>query len=150
MDLILFVLDGERYALPLGTVERVLPMVAVAPLPKAPSVALGVVNVGGRVIPVVDARRRFGLPPREYGTSAQLVLARTAQRALALPVDAVLGVAEVAADAVTPPDRVLPGIRHVAGIAALPDGLLVIHDLDAFLSLDEEQRLTEALEETAG
>jgi purine-binding chemotaxis protein CheW len=62
-------------------------------------------------------------------------------------VDEVLGVSEVAAEAVAPPDAILPGIGHVAGIVALADGLLFIHDLDAFLSLDEERRLTESLEE---
>lgn len=150
LRLVLFVIDGQRYALPLLTVERVLPMVAVARLPKAPAVALGVVNVHGRIIPVVDVRRRLGFPPREYGLTAHILLARTQRRVLALPVDAALGVTEVAGDAVTPADRVLPGIGHVAGVAALPDGLLFIHDLDAFLSLDEEQRLTEALRELDG
>jgi purine-binding chemotaxis protein CheW len=47
-------------------------------------------------------------------------------------------------------DHLLPGIGHVAGIVALPDGLLFIQDLEAFLSLDEEQRLSAALEEVAG
>jgi len=55
-------------------------------------------------------------------------------------------VTELAPGAVIPPDHVLPGIGHVAGIAALPDGLLFIHDLDTFLSLDEERRLASALE----
>jgi purine-binding chemotaxis protein CheW len=145
-----FRLEEQRYGLPLAAVERVLPMVAVAALPKAPAVALGVINVGGRVIAVVDLRHRLGLPRREYGLTGHLLVARTHRRTLILPVDAVLGVMAVTADAVTSPDRLLPGIGHVAGIVALPDGLLFIHDLDAFLSLDEEQRLSAALEEVAG
>jgi purine-binding chemotaxis protein CheW len=63
-----------------------------------------------------------------------------------LPVDEILGVQEVPSENVTLPDAVLPGTGLVAGIAALSDGVLLIHDLDTFLSLDEEQRLTEALE----
>lgn len=147
LQLVVFVIEGERYALPLPAVERVLPMVAVSPLPKAPAIALGVINLHGQVIPVVDIRRRFDLPPRDYGLTARLLVARTIRRLLALPVDEVLGVREVAAEAVIPPEAVLPGIGHVAGIVALADGLLFIHDLDAFLSLDEEQQLTEALED---
>ena len=146
LRLVVFVVEGERYGLPLEVVERVLPMVAVSPLPKAPAVALGVIDVHGRVIPVVDVRGRFGHPPREYGITAHLLVARTSRRALALAVDAVQGVTELAPGAVIPPDHVLPGIGHVAGIAALPDGLLFIHDLDTFLSLDEERRLASALE----
>lgn len=147
LRLVLFVVEDQRYGLPLETVDRVLRMVAVSPLPEAPPVALGVINVHGQVIPVVDVRRRLGLPARQHDVTAHLLVARTVRRALALPVDVVLGVTDVAADRVTATDRLLPGIGQVAGIAALPDGLLYIHDLDAFLSLDEERGLTEALEE---
>jgi purine-binding chemotaxis protein CheW len=150
ITLIVFDIEGQRYALPLHDVERVLPMVAVSPLPKAPAVALGVINLHGKIIPVLDVRRRFGLPSRDYGLTAHLLVARTVRRSLALPVDAVLGVRHVATETVTPPDGVLPGIGHVAGIAALADGLLFIHDLETFLSLDDEQRLTDALEGLEG
>lgn len=122
-------------------------MVAVAPLPQGPAVALGVINLHGQAIPVVDIRRRFGLPSRDYGLTAHLLVARTSRRLLAVPVDEVLGVKDVAAEAVTPPDTILPGIGYVAGIVALSDGLLFIHDLEAFLSLEEEQQLTQALAE---
>lgn len=150
LRLVVFSIDGQRYALPLSAAERVLPMVAVSPLPQAPAVALGVVNLHGKVVPVLDIRRRFGLPARDYGLTAHLLLTRTSRRTLAVLVDEVLGVQGVAAEAVTPPDAVLPGIGQVAGIVALEDGLLFIHDLDAFLSLDEERQLTEALEEMRG
>jgi purine-binding chemotaxis protein CheW len=145
--LVAFLIDGNRYALRLAQVERVLPLVAVSPLPKAPDIALGVINLGGEVVPVLDLRRRLGFPARGYGVRAHLIAARTARRRVALPVDEALGVMEVAAGAVTPPDAVLPGTAHVAGIAALPDGLLLIHDLDAFLSLEEEAQLGAVLEE---
>ena len=148
LPLVVFTLDGQRYGLPLDAVERVLPMVAISPLPRAPAIALGVINLHGRALPVLDIRRRFGLPSREYGVDARLLVARTIRRTMALPVDEVFGVREVRAETVAPPDAVLPGLAQVAGIAALPDGLLFIYDLDAFLSLDEEQRLAGALEES--
>ena len=150
LQLVVFSIGGQRYALPLHAVERVLPMVAVSPLPQAPRVALGVINLHGRVVPVLDLQRRFGLPPRDYGLTAHLLVARTTPRILALPVDEVLEVQDVAPSAISPPDAILPGIGHVAGIVTLPDGLLFIHDLEACLSLDEERRLTEALKEIAG
>lgn len=148
--LVVFDIEGQRYALPLHDVERVLPMVAVSLLPKAPAVALGVINLHGKIIPVLDVRRRFGLPSRDYGLTAHLLVARTVRRIVALPVDAVLGIRNVATDTVTPPAGVLPGIGHVAGIAALADGLLFIHDLETFLSLEDEQQLTDALEGLEG
>jgi len=147
LSLVIFSLEGQRYALGLPAVERVLPMVEVSPLPNAPPITLGVINYHGMVIPVLDIRRRFSFPPRDYGLTAHLLVARTSRRTLAVPVDEVLGVKEVAEVAVTPPEVILPGIGHVAGIVALAEGLLFIHDLATFLSLDEEHRLTEALEE---
>lgn len=146
LKLVVFAAEGERYAVRLAVVERVLPMVAVSALPKAPAVALGIINLHGAVVPVLDIRRRLGLPPRDYGLTAHLLVARTSRRAVALPVDEVLGVSEVAAEAVITPAAVLPGIGQVEGIVALADGLLFIHDLERFLSLDEERRLAEALD----
>lgn len=145
LSLVVFILDGQRYALPLGSVEKVLPMVEVSPLPKAPAIALGVINLHGAVVPVLDLRRRLGLPPHAYGPTAHLLVTTTPGRRLALPVDEVLGVTQITAEAVIPPEALLPAMDQLAGIVALPDGLLFIHDLQRFLSLDEERRLAEAL-----
>lgn len=92
LRLVVFVIEEQRYGLPLSAVERVLPMVAVSPLPKTPAIALGVINLHGHVIPVVDIRRRFGLSPRNFDVSAHLLAAQTSRRILALPVDEVLGI----------------------------------------------------------
>ena len=150
LPLLLFRIEAQRYALPVAVVLRVLPMVAVSALPRAPDVALGVINLQGTVIPVLDIRRRFGLPPRDYGPRAHFIVARTARRTLGLPVDEVLGVTEVALHAVAPAAAVLPQTRYVEGIVALTDGVLLIHDLEAFLSLEEEQRLDKSLGEIGG
>ena len=150
LQVVVFVLDGQRYAFPLATVQQVLPMVAPAPLPEAPPIALGVINLHGLIVPMLDIRRRLGLPPREYGPADRLVVARSSRRLLAIPVDEALGVTEVMMDSIVPPETIFPGIGRVAGVAPLADGLLFIHDLDSFLSLDEEQGLTAALEEPRG
>ncbi|MBI4278557.1 MAG: purine-binding chemotaxis protein CheW [Armatimonadetes bacterium] len=148
LSLVLFVIEGQRYALPLPAVERALPMAAVCSLPRAPAIALGVINVHGQVVPVLDIHRRFGLPSRPFGVEAHLLLARTSRRTVAFPVDEALGVMEVSRETLVSPEAILPGTGHVAGIVALPDGLLFIYDLDTFLSLEEERQLTEALRET--
>ncbi|HZO98557.1 MAG TPA: chemotaxis protein CheW [Gaiellaceae bacterium] len=146
LTVVAFAVAGERLALGADRVDRVLPMAAVSPLPGAPPVALGALNVGGLVTPVLDVRRRLGCEPREYGPSAHLLVARTTRRVVALAVDEVLGLRELTADDVRPPAAVLPRLAHVEGVAALADGLLVICDLDSFLSLDEERLLATALE----
>ena len=142
---VVFRLEAQRYALLLSQVERVVAMVAVSPLPQTPAVVVGVINHRGSVVPVLDLRPRFGFPRREFGLTDHLLLARTTRRMLALPVDEVLGVNEVPVENVLPPSTILRGVGYVTGIVALADGLLFIHDLEALLSMDEERRLTGAM-----
>ena len=143
--LVVFMVEGTRYAVPLSAVERAYAMAAVSPLPGAPPAVLGMINLHGRPVAVIDPRRRLGLSPREYGLAAHLLIARTPRRTLAIPTDEVLGVVELDVAAVTPVAAVAPGLPP-AGIAALPDGLLFIHDLDAFLTPEEEGQIERALE----
>jgi purine-binding chemotaxis protein CheW len=144
-QLVMFVLDDVAYALRLAAVERVARMASVTPLPKAPEIVMGIVNVRGRIIPVFDIRRRFRLPAREFAVTDQLVIVRTARRAAAVAADAVTGVREYSDEAVVKAEHVLPGLEYVEGVAKLADGLVLIHDLDKFLSLEEEESLHRAL-----
>jgi purine-binding chemotaxis protein CheW len=141
-------LDDIRYALPLTSVERVVRAVEITPLPDAPDIILGVINVHGRVVPVVDIRRRFRLPARAISAGDQLVIAHTPRRCLALVADTVRGVVECPAGDIVTPHDVLPDLHYVTGIARLADGLILIHDLDGFLALDEERALAQALKNT--
>ncbi|MDR3391848.1 MAG: chemotaxis protein CheW [Sulfuriferula sp.] len=144
--LVIFILGQQRYALPLSAVDRVVRMVAITPLPHAPDIVLGVVNFQGQVIPVINVRRRFGLPEQEIALSDQLVMAHTAHRAVALVVDAVQDVSACAAQSQIEAKHILPGLEYVTGAVKLTDGLILIHDLDTFLSLEEEDALDRALE----
>jgi len=144
--LIVFVLDRQRYALQLSMVDRVVRMVAITPLPKVPDIVLGVVNVQGQVIPVINMRRRFSLPEREIVLTDQLVVAHTARRTVALVADAVLDVIASPAQSLIETEDILPKIEYVDGVIKLADGMILIHDLDSFLSLEEENSLDQVLE----
>lgn len=145
-SIIVFILDDQRYALPLREVDRVVRMVAITQLPKSPDIILGVVNFKGQVIPVINMRRRFSLPEREVALSDQLVIAHTVRRTVALAADTVLDVIACPAQSVVAAENILPGIEYVEGVVKLTDGLILIHDLDKFLSLKEESSLDHALE----
>jgi len=144
--LVIFTLDDQRYALPLPAADRVVRMVAITPLPNAPDIVLGVVNFQGRVIPVVNVRRRFRLPDREIALTDQLVIAHTARRPVALVADAVLDVIACAAQSRIAAENILPNLEYVEGVVKLSDGLILIHDLDKFLSLEEEDALDRVLD----
>jgi purine-binding chemotaxis protein CheW len=146
VQLVLFVIDEQRVALVLSLVERAVRVVDVTPLPAAPQSVLGIVNVRGEVIPVYDLRRRFRLPEREINLSDQLMIAKTSRHRVALLVDAVDGVLEVTKEEIASAEQILPEMEYVHGVLKLQDGLVLIHDLEQFLSDEEERTLDEALQ----
>jgi purine-binding chemotaxis protein CheW len=145
MMLLVFTLDDWRCALELSTVERVYRAVAVTPLPDAPDIVLGVVNVRGIVLPVVDIRRRFRLPEKNQTPDDRLIIAHSTGRLVALVVDDVTDVVECAEKDITSASAIVPGMEYVEGVARLKDGMILIHDLARFLSLEEKAVLEQAL-----
>ena len=137
---------GRRYAVSLAAVERIVHVVEVAPLPKAPEIVLGLINFAGRIIPVVDMRQRFRLPAREAGLYDQVIIARTSKREIAFIADGVAGVIECPEAEITAAAKIVPGLEYLQGVLKLKDGLIFIHDLERFLSLDEEKSLDEAMQ----
>lgn len=144
-NLLVFTLDAQQYALRLSAVERVLRAVAVTPMPRAPEIVLGVVNVHGRAIPAIDLRRRLGLPVRALELRDRFIVTRTARLSILLVVDSVIGVSEYEPSEVTPAKNLFPKATPVEGVACFTDGMIYIHNLDSFLSLEEERALTRAL-----
>jgi purine-binding chemotaxis protein CheW len=144
VKLLTFALDADRYALPTPCVQEVVRALAVAPLPRGPDVVKGLINLRGRVVPVFDVRKRFGRTPLPLHPDHHFVIARAGLRVVALWVDRATDLVEVP-DQDVDAAAVPPGAQYVAGVARLPDGLLVIHDLERFLSVEESAQLDGAL-----
>ena len=144
MHLLLFSIDDVRFALPIPAVRETVRAVAITPLAGAPGVVEGVIDVHGTVTPVLDLRARFRLPPRTVSPSDQMVLAVAGGRQVALRVDRVLDVATVPDEAVMAARTDDPAMRHLAGVARLPDGLVLVSDLEAFLTRGEREALEAA------
>lgn len=143
--LLVFELAGQRYGLELAAVQEVVRAVAVTRLPGAPPIVEGAINVRGRVVPVLDLRSRFGLPARELSSDEHMILARAGRRLVAIRADRTTWLVEVEADQVEEAAGVTPHLRHVAGVAKLPDGLILIHDLETFLTQAEAEALGQAV-----
>lgn len=137
---------GLRCGLHVDTVVELHRMVASVPVPDAPTVIDGVIDVRGEVVVVLDLRTRFGLPGRPPRPSDHLVLVRTQGRSIALRVDRVLDLVTVPLGAFDAGIGSPPGTQ-LRGVARLADGLVLITDVDAFLSADEAADLDEALAE---
>lgn len=140
--LVAFTLHGRSLALPLEAVERVVHAVEATPLAGAPFPVLGIVDVAGRVMPLLSLRRILGLTERDIRPEDQFLIARTSRRSVALMMDEARGLLDLPESMIVPPDRIYPGLERIQGVAQLEDGLILIHDLERFLSLEEEQAST--------
>ena len=147
-SLVVFSLDNQRYALALDRVQRSIRVVAITPLPEAPAIVLGIIDLGGVVIPVIDIRMRFRHPPREVRLSDHLIVATAGKRTVALLVDETKGVIEVSPESYAPAGAILPRLEFLDGAMKLEDGLILIHDLERLLSLEEETVIDRALSAT--
>ena len=148
--LVVFSLDDQRYALALTCVQRAISVVAITPLPDAPAIVLGIIDLGGVVIPVINIRKRFNHPPRDVRLSDHLIVATTGKRTVALLVDETKGVIEASPESYAPAGEILPGLELVDGAIKIEDGLILIHDLERLLSLEDERAIDRALSATSG
>ena len=147
VPLVIFRVDQQRYGLPLSVVERIVRAAEVTLLPKAPAMVIGVLDIEGRVLPVLNIRRRLGMPEREISPINQFVIARTPRRGIVFVIDEALGVVDVPSTGMLGAAQIVPGMEHIRGVVQLPGGLVLIQDLEKFLSLEEERALDAALKE---
>lgn len=130
-------LDGQHYALRLQEVERVLRMVEITAPPGSPAAILGLINVQGLVLSVVDLRAWLHLPAREATSDDVLVIVRTAAGTVALAADGVEGVSDWPEQASVPAEQIYPAPAQLEAVLKLADGLLLICDLDRLLALGQ-------------
>lgn len=149
LALLTFEVADRRFALPARALLEVVRAVTIAPLPKAPSIIEGVINYRGTILPVVGVRRRLELDPLPLSPEQHLLIVLAGSRTVALRVDQAQDLVWVPEAEVERADKIAPGAEYVAGLARLPDGLLVIQDLARFLSLDEARQLAVAMAEAS-
>lgn len=145
MDVLGFQLDRNDYALPVASVREIVRATAIVPLPKAPLVIEGVINLRGEIVPVLDLRARFGAPRRSVHPDEHFIVLRAGERTIALRADQATGLRAVDDAQVRPIEAVVANTEYVAGLATLPDGVLLIADPEAFLSEAESAILNAAL-----
>jgi purine-binding chemotaxis protein CheW len=144
--LLVFFLADQRYGLDVTTVVRVERAVEINPLPQSPDIIAGVINMRGQIIPIINVRQRFSQPQREIALSDQIIIVQTQRRTIGLMVDRVMYVSEYLCEHIAAPDDIFSPMKYVQGIVKMQDGLVLIHNLEKFLSLEEEATLTEAIE----
>jgi purine-binding chemotaxis protein CheW len=144
-EVLVFEVGGQKYGLPTVDVRELVRAVAITPLPGAPALIEGIVNVRGRVVPVLNVRARFGLPAKPLDPSDHFIVASAGPRGVILRVDRATHLTLVDEASVQPAGTLGPGAHCVEGVARLEGGLVLIHDLTTFLSAAEAASLDEAL-----
>jgi purine-binding chemotaxis protein CheW len=126
---VVFRLDQGMYALRVENVVEVLRMVAITAVPKAPAWLSGVINLRGRVVPVIDLRARIGLPVTAPGLTNPILIVDVKGRIVGLIADRIEEVAALPASAITRLAELTVRARPVAAIARFNDRLILIFDL---------------------
>ena len=127
LEVVEFLLAYERYAIELAWVREVYPLKEITPLPGTPSFVLGIINVRGQIVSVVDLKRFFDLPDKGLTDLNKVIIIGDGNIEFGLLADAVPGVRQIPCDEIQPPLPTLTGIRaeYVQGLTA--DRLVVLH-----------------------
>jgi purine-binding chemotaxis protein CheW len=142
-QLVVFQLGAEFYGVDIARVHEIIRLQAVTRVPRAPAFVEGVINLRGKVIPVVDLRRRFGLPTAEHTRASRIVVVEIGDQVVGVVVDGVSEVLRVNGATVEPPSPVVAGIdsEYIHAIAKLDDRLVILLDLDRVLAQADRRAL---------
>ncbi len=142
-----FRLGDETYGINVMMVQEVLRVSEIAPVPGASDYVIGIINLRGNVVTVVDTRSRFGLPFKETDDLSRIVIIEANQQVIGILVDSVAEVVELSADEI----EMAPNVgneessRYIQGVTSRAGELLILVDLNKFLT-DEEVAELESME----
>ncbi len=139
IQLVTFRLQDESYGINVMHVQEVLRISEIAPVPGAPPYVLGIINLRGNVVTVIDTRSRFGLPEGEVTDASRMVIIECEKQVVGILVDSVAEVVDLRENQIDSAPNVgnEESSRYIQGIATLEHNLLIVVDLDKLLT-DEE------------
>ncbi len=143
LQLVTFNVGEEEFGVEILAVREINRMMEITRVPHAPPFVEGVINLRGRVIPVVDLRKRFGLGEIERDKNTRIVVVELGDKVVGFLVDSVSEVLRVPEDLVEPPPPIVGGIdrEYLDGVVKLEDRLLILLDLKKLLGSDEREEL---------
>ena len=147
-QLVVFDLASEAYGVDIGAVREIIRMQDITKVPRTPEFVEGVINLRGKVIPVVDLRKRFMLPVAEQNDDNRIVVVDIGGQDIGVVVDAVTEVLRILSDSVEPPSSVITTTDsdYLMGICKLESRMIILLDLERVLSDDEKNVLENSTE----
>lgn len=145
-QLVVFELNNEVYGVDIAKVQEIIRMQNITQVPRAPQFVEGVINLRGRVIPVVDLRKRFGFATTEHSKQSRIVVVEIEGQTIGMIVDGVSEVLRVPTASIEPPSPVVTTLDsdYLRGIAKLEDSLIILLQLDKILSDAEKVEASQA------
>ncbi len=147
---LLFKLEDRQFAIPVVEVNMVVAAVAITDLPQAPEIVLGIINVHGDAVPVINIRPRIGLAPKELELTDKYIIAEVAGRKIALLVDSINTLIEIDSKKIVQMESLVPGSKFIDGTAEINNDLILLLNLENFLSIEDNLQLNSSLEQSVG
>ena len=143
-QLVVFELAKEHYGMNIAAVESIIKMQAITVVPHAPAFIEGITNLRGKVLPVLDLRKRFGLDQQAADKDSRIVVVGIGGTEVGMVVDGVSEVLTVADEDIEPPPPMVTTVdsAFITGIAKLGGRLVILLDLGQVLSLEEKSNLS--------
>lgn len=143
LQLVTFSIGDEEFGVEILKVQEIIRMLEITKVPKAPAFVEGVINLRGKVIPILDLRKRFGLSARNHDKNTRIIVIEISSMIVGFIVDSVSEVLRLPANTVEPPPPVVAGLDsdYICGVGKLEDRLLIMLDLNRLLSNEEREKL---------
>ncbi|MBI4949481.1 MAG: chemotaxis protein CheW [Deltaproteobacteria bacterium] len=151
LQLVTFRLGNEEFSLDILRVQEIIRHMDLTRVPRTPDFVEGVINLRGRVIPVLDLRKRFGLPAEDRTNETRIIVIDVDNRTVGLKVDAVSEVLRLPSDTVEPPPSIVTGAEseYIKGVGKLDNRLIILLDVSKILSRSERDALGHQLSAVA-
>lgn len=143
LQLVSFKIGNEEFGVDILRVQEINRMMEITKVPNAPDFVDGVVNLRGRIIPVVDLRTRLGMPRAEHDSKTRIVVVDLDGKTVGFIVDEVSEVLRIPKNITEPPPDMVAGIEadYITAVGKLEDRLLILLELERILSTDETAQL---------
>jgi purine-binding chemotaxis protein CheW len=147
VQLVSFRLAEEEYGIEITKVQEIILLGEITRVPRTPDYVKGLINLRSEVIPVVDLRRRFGLPAEEPTEETRIMVINVRGKTLGMIVDAVSEVLRVSQDQVVAPPAAVTasGREYLTGLVQLDNRLLILLDIERVLDDEEAEAAEEAV-----
>ena len=139
LQLVTFSIGEEEFGVNILKVQEINRTMEITKVPRSPEFVEGVINLRGKVIPIIDLRRRFGLSSKPEDKDTRIIVIEINSVIVGFVVDAVSEVLRIPASTVEPPPPVVAGVEsdYISGVGQLKDRLLIMLDLDRLLSTED-------------